>query len=228
MRFAALTHFANVLEFPDNQCGRWHKFFPQPAPIYLELACGKGAYTINLARLFPQYNFIGVDIKGDRLFAGARQAEEEQLRNVCFVRCFIDHLDRFFAPGEVKEIWLPFPDPYLSSSKFQKRLTHPRFLSCYARLMNNQGAVHLKTDEVRLYEFTKKILQLHHIPIEKDLHYTADPSTHTDTDSRIYIPTDYERKNISGSHQTFYLRFTPHYPLAQHDKATLKKLLSEN
>lgn len=206
-RFEALRTLRNVLEFPVDKRGQWASFFPAMQPLVLELACGRGEYALYLGTHFPHNNYIGVDIKGDRLFKGATAALEQY--NVAFVRCFIAQLSDYFAPGELAEIWITFPDPYLSSTKMQKRLTYPTFLRMYAELLRPGGLVHLKTDELRLYAFTRYMLDLYNVPLVKQVQYTPDTCTHVDEDARIYIPTYYERKNISGSAYVYYLSFRP-------------------
>ena len=117
IRFAELETFPNVLQFPKNIKGKWNEFFRNEKPITLELACGKGEYAVGLGRLYPQKNFIGVDIKGNRIWAGAKKALTEDLNNVAFLRTEIDQLSEYFAKDEVDEIWITFPDPQLRKSK---------------------------------------------------------------------------------------------------------------
>ena len=132
--------------------GKWHEQFGNHNPITLELGCGKGDYTVALARIHPERNFVGVDIKGARLWRGAKTGVEEGLHNVAFIRTRIELIDRFFAPGEVDEIWITFCDP--QPKKPNKRLTSPRFLDTYARFLAPGSLVHLKTDSQLLYEYT--------------------------------------------------------------------------
>ena len=132
--------------------GKWHEHFGNKNPITLELGCGKGDYTLALARIHPDRNYIGVDIKGARLWRGAKTAVEEPLSNVAFIRTRIELIDRFFAPGEVSEIWITFCDPQLK--KPNKRLTAPRFLDTYSRFLAPQSTMHLKTDSQELYDYT--------------------------------------------------------------------------
>ncbi len=170
-KFAQLRTFPHVYENFDVKApqlyrqgeavhmqGRWHEHFGNEHPIALELACGRGEYTVGLARRFPQRNFIGVDIKGARIWKGARIALEEGLNNAAFLRTRIELIDHFFAPGEVAEIWITFPDPFLRKSKANRRLTAPLFLERYHRILAANGWVHLKTDEPLLYEFTLEVL----------------------------------------------------------------------
>ena len=139
--------------------GNWNRdMFEKPQPIVLELGCGKGDYTIALARRHPEMNFIGVDIKGARLWKGAKEATEEKMGNVAFLRTRIEFIDAFFGPGEVSEIWLTFSDPQLHGSE-NARLTSPLFLQRYRRFLKPDGIVHLKTDSRFLYEYTQSVIR---------------------------------------------------------------------
>ncbi|MBR1798893.1 MAG: tRNA (guanosine(46)-N7)-methyltransferase TrmB [Bacteroidales bacterium] len=133
--------------------GRWSEFFGNDNPITLELGCGKGDYTVALARMHHNRNFIGVDIKGARLWRGAKTAIEDRLDNVAFIRTRIELIDKFFAHGEVDEIWLTFCDP--QPKKPNKRLSSPRFLDLYRRISRDGTTVHLKTDSLQLYQYTR-------------------------------------------------------------------------
>jgi len=146
----------NILEFPREKKGKWKEHFGNDNPIVLELACGKGHYTLGLARKYPEQNFIGIDIKGPRLWKGGTIALEEGLENVCFIRMMIEHLDEYFEKEEVNEIWITFPDP--QPKKEKKRLTHPNFLKLYNRVMVKDGNIHLKTDNTPFFEFTIGVL----------------------------------------------------------------------
>jgi len=150
-----LQTFSNVFQLQRDLKGKWNEFvFQNSNPITLELACGKGEYTLALARKFPQRNFIGIDIKGARIWRGARTALEEKIPNVAFLRTYIDHLEEYFSPGEVEEIWITFPDPYHEKSKARKRLTSEKFLPRYKTILKPGGFIHLKTDDMQLYQFT--------------------------------------------------------------------------
>jgi len=139
--------------------GNWNRdMFVKPQPIVLELGCGKGDYTIALARRHPEMNFIGVDIKGARLWKGAKEATEQAMGNVAFLRTRIEFIDAFFGPGEVSEIWLTFSDPQLRGSE-NARLTSPLFLQRYSRFLKPGGIVHLKTDSRFLYEYTQSVIR---------------------------------------------------------------------
>lgn len=155
----------NILEFPKFLKGHWKEHFGNSNPIVLELACGKGHYTLGLGRSNPDKNFIGIDIKGPRLWKGGRMALDEGLTNVRFVRMMIDHIEEHFEKGEVDEIWITFPDP--QPKKERKRLTHPIFLSRYRNILKPHGQLHLKTDNTPLFEYTIGVLNGAGLPISK-------------------------------------------------------------
>lgn len=173
-KFADILSYPNVLENFDaknphlvgkdgvvvERKGAWaEKQFGNNKPITLELACGKGDYTIGLAKMYPDRNFIGVDIKGARIWKGATLALEEKLENVAFFRTRIEQIAYFFEPGEVAEIWITFPDPFLRNSKANRRLTAVNFLKHYSKILKKEGIIHLKTDSPELYEFTLETLE---------------------------------------------------------------------
>jgi tRNA (guanine-N7-)-methyltransferase len=144
---------------PVTLNGKWGTdYFQNQNPITLELACGGGEYTVGLAGMYPDRNFIGVDIKGARMFKGASKALEAGLKNVAFLRTRIERLAIFLAPEEVDEIWITFPDPFLKESRANRRLTSPPFLRIYERILKTGGILHLKTDETQLYHYSKEIL----------------------------------------------------------------------
>ena len=159
-RFAENLTFPNLFQVGFDQLeqegfalrGHWSDHFGNDNPITLELGCGKGDYCLALARIHPDRNYVGVDIKGARLWRGAKTALEEPLPNVAFIRTRIELIDRFFAPSEVSEIWLTFCDP--QPKKPNKRLSAPRFLDAYAHFLAPQSVMHLKTDSQELYEYT--------------------------------------------------------------------------
>ncbi|MER3470158.1 MAG: tRNA (guanosine(46)-N7)-methyltransferase TrmB [Chitinophagaceae bacterium] len=205
VRFAELETFKNVLQYPEEMPGAWNRFFKNSNPIVLELACGKGEYTLGLAQLYPNKNFIGVDVKGNRLWVGAKKANQHNLHNVAFLRVQIERLTEFFATEEVDEIWITFPDPQLRISKAKKRLTHPKFLRLYYQLLKPSGKIHLKTDSPDLYRFTKKVIDMYGCNLCKDLDDVyAEPGIPTE----LQIKTHYERLDIAGSNRIHYLCFT--------------------
>ena len=140
---------------PENMAGKWNEFWKNNNPIILELACGKGEYAVGLARLYPEKNFIGIDLKGNRIWVGAKKALQQNLTNAAFLRTQIDQVCDYFAKNEVEAIWITFPDPQLRRSKAKKRLTHPKFLRLYQQFLVPGGLIHLKTDSPDLYRFTK-------------------------------------------------------------------------
>jgi tRNA (guanine-N7-)-methyltransferase len=204
-RFADIKTFCNVLEYPENMPGKWHNFFKNDNPVILELACGRGEYTVGLAKFFPQQNFIGVDVKGNRMYIGAKKGLAENLTNAGFLRTQIERIAEFFAAGEVNEIWITFPDPQLRVSKAKKRLTHPRFLRLYQQFLKPSGVIHLKTDSPDLYEFTKKVIELYELNIIEDY---ADVYNQSNIKEELKIKTHYESLDIAQSNTIHYLKFS--------------------
>lgn len=221
IRFNEIKTFKNVLEYPTDMPGRWSEFFGNNHPITLELACGKGEYTLGLARLYPNRNFIGIDLKGNRIWRGAKTALEEGLEHVAFIRSHIDKLTNYFTPGEVESIWITFPDPQLRPGKMKKRLTHPRFLRCYQQIMQAEGQVHLKTDSPDLYRFTKAVYELFELPVLAD---EPDLYQKYDLDDELKIKTHYEGLDISGSGRIHYLCFQINKALPTEKDEVLKKM----
>lgn len=205
IRFAEIETFANVLQYPKEVKGNWSQQFQNKHPLLLELACGKGEYTIGLAQLHPHKNFIGIDVKGNRLWAGAKKAIAQKLDNVLFLRIQIEGITDYFAQEEVTELWITFPDPQLRISKAKKRLTHPRFLRLYQQLLKPGGIIHLKTDSPSLYLFTKKVLQLYNCTVHQDLDNVYNE---TEVSSELSIKTYYESLDIAGSNRVHYLSFS--------------------
>lgn len=204
-RFAQIKAFPNVLEYPENIAGKWQNFFNNSYPLVLELACGKGEYTLGLAELDPQKNYVGVDVKGNRLWVGAKLALIEQIKNVAFLRTQIEKIDKYFAKNEVDEIWITFPDPQLRNSKAKKRLTHPRFLKLYQQILKNGGKIHLKTDSPSLYQFTKMVIDLYRLILISDI---PDLYKQKNLPAELAIKTYYESLDIAKSRRIFYLCFS--------------------
>jgi tRNA (guanine-N7-)-methyltransferase len=204
-RFAAIKDFSNVLEYPESMPGKWNAFFKNDHPIILELACGRGEYTIGLAQLFPQKNFIGIDIKGNRMYIGAKHALENNIGNAAFLRTQIQMLADYFAAAEVDEVWLTFPDPHLRISKAGKRLTHPRFLRIYQHILKPGGVIHLKTDSPVLFNFNKRVISMYelHLLEEDDHIFSSDEIT-----EELKIKTHYEKLDIAQSNRIHYLKFS--------------------
>ena len=222
-RFAEILTFPNVLQYPENIQGQWHAFFHNDNQIILELACGKGEYSVGLGRKFPDTNFIGVDIKGNRLWVGAKIALQDKLTNVAFLRTHIDKITDYFESREVSEIWLPFPDPQLRTSRAKKRLTHPRYLRLYQQIMVPGGRLHLKTDSPSLYRFTKTVIELYGLSIIEDIPQVDE----TNSNELLEIKTHYEQLDIAQSRRIHYLQFVlPAEPLPERDEE-LKEILRE-
>lgn len=186
-KFADMDGFGCALQYPRDvlldggfpYVGKWNGgFFQGEGPITLELGCGKGEYTVALAKANPDRNYIGVDIKGARMWSGAKEVEEKGIPNAAFLRTEIENIDKFFAPGEVEEIWITFPDPQMQ--KTRKRLTSVRFLQMYGKFLKPGGVINLKTDSPFLYEYTRRLAELNgfELPVDTDDLYgsgMADP-----------------------------------------------------
>jgi len=247
IRFEAIKSFPNVLQYPKGMAGNWQTFFKNTNPLTLELACGKGEYTVGLAKMYPDRNFLGVDIKGNRIYIGAKTSLEEGLSNAAFLRTHIDKLPDYFAPNEVAEIWLTFPDPQLRKSRVTRRLTHPKFIRLYQQILQPGGRIHLKTDSPILYQFTKWVAELHHLNIlddSTDIYAApagpAASATSATSDApagpaasappaplapELKIKTHYESLDIAQSKRIHYLRFTlPDTPLPDRDDELLDRV----
>lgn len=183
--------------------GRWcSEVFENDHPLILELACGKGEYSNGLGKQFPDKNFLGLDIKGNRLWVGAQRALDDTLHNVRFLRCYIDHLPQFFAPDEIDEAWIVFPDPYLK--KERKRLTSPKFLKTYRKVMKADAVIHLKTDSDQLYTYTKEVIEDEKLQLLVD-----EPNVHKNRpdDPILSIKTFYEMMHLKKGKTIKYLSF---------------------
>jgi tRNA (guanine-N7-)-methyltransferase len=214
-KFADMATYPNVFQYPYGALehtdfplqGRWHEeFFHNQNPIVLELGCGKGEYTVGLAKLYPQMNFIGVDIKGARMWTGATQAINEGLPNVAFLRTNIEIIDRFFSEGEVNEIWLTFSDPQMKNPR--KRLTSSWFLNRYRHFLIDGGIVHLKTASNVLFTYTTYLVERNQLPVlEKtdDLYHSSHLSPLTS--HILSIQTYYESMWIARGLNIKYLKF---------------------
>ena len=225
IRFEELRTLKNVLQYPEGMGGKWNDFFKNTRPIVLELACGKGEYAVGLARLHPGKNFIGVDIKGNRIWVGAKRAQHMNLENVAFLRIQIDHINEYFVQHEVEEIWITFPDPQLRMSKAKKRLTHPRFLRLYQQFLLPGGRIHLKTDSPDLYQFTKKVVELFGCKLHMDL---DDVYKQENINQDLQIKTHYESMDIAGSNRIHYLCFSLPVSLpGKEADSVLKELMND-
>ncbi|MCC6286385.1 MAG: tRNA (guanosine(46)-N7)-methyltransferase TrmB [Chitinophagaceae bacterium] len=224
IRFEAIKSFPNVLQYPEGMKGKWHEFFGNKNAITLELACGKGEYTVSLATQYPGKNFIGIDLKGNRIWAGAKKSLEEGLKNAAFLRTQIERITDYFDEDEVSEIWITFPDPQLRLSKAKKRLTHPRFLRLYEKILKKDGVVHLKTDSPDLYNFTLVVTELYGLNVlEHHNDVYAQLLIHDD----LKIKTYYESLDIAGSNKVHYIKFRVTANMPVEKDAHLKQILSE-
>ena len=255
IKFAAIKQYENVLENPPGMPGKWNSFFeklaigpypisldelsviknntttnhPAIKPLTLELACGRGEYAVGLARMFPNQNFLGLDIKGNRIWKGASIANKEGIHNVAFVRTQIDQITNYFDTNEVAEIWVTFPDPQLRLSKAKKRLTHPKFLRLYQQFLQPGGIVHLKTDSPNLYLFTKTVIELFELTVitaTDNLYETAFMQS-DQWNEKLSIKTYYEGLNIASSNRIHYIQFKIDKDLPIAKDEILKELIAE-
>jgi tRNA (guanine-N7-)-methyltransferase len=193
-------------------------------PLTIELACGRGEYAVGLGRMFPEQHFIGIDLKGNRIWKGASIANKDGLKNVAFVRSQIELTSNYFAKDEVDEIWITFPDPQLRWSKAKKRLTHPKFLRLYQQFLKKEGIVHLKTDSPLLYHFTLKVIEMYGLNlIYKTDHLYAEQKI----DPRCLIKTYYEGLDIAQSNKIHYIQFNIDKDLPIELDAILKEAIKD-
>jgi|ERR1019366_1576695 tRNA (guanine-N7-)-methyltransferase len=214
-KFAEVRSFDNCffLSFEDSRAeglslkGNWHKnYFKNNNPIVLELGCGKGEYTVGLAQRYPDKNFIGVDIKGNRIWTGAKTAVENKMNNVAFIRTRIDFIDTCFTAAEVNEIWITFPDPQPQLSRIRNRLTNMIFLNRYKKILGDGGIVNLKTDSASFYEYTTEVIaenKLELLDTTNDLY--ADITMRDE--ALTSIKTYYEKKFSDKGFKICYLKF---------------------
>lgn len=226
-KFAEMNTIPLVFQYPFGRLksegfdsfplkGRWREdFFGNDNPVVVELGCGKGEYTVGLAQLYPDRNFIGIDIKGARMHTGATRARDLGMANVAFLRTSIELLESFFAPGEIDEIWITFPDPQMK--KVTKRLTGTRFMELYRKVMKPGGIVRLKTDSPFLYAYTRAMADLNGMDKEVD---TADLYHSDFVDPILSIRTHYESQWLARGLSIKYLAFALDHetPLAEPDE----------
>lgn len=207
--FAEMKSFPNLFEegFPSDPTqmkGGWSAYFKNSHPLGLELGCGRGTYTLALAERFPEWNRIGVDIKGARMWHGARAAALRNMLNVAFVRTRIENIEAVFEPGEVAEIWITFPDPHPSKGRARKRLTAPRFLEMYEHLFGSSGTLHLKTDHLGFFEYTLEVLRERPgwtvEAVVRDVHGISKDSLLRE------VRTVYEERHLAEGRKIYYLR----------------------
>lgn len=206
-KFAEVATFKNVVELDAGKeyKGQWaNKFFKNNKPVVLELACGKGEYTVNLAKLFPEKNFLGIDYKGNRIWRGAKTALEESMDNVGFLRIQIETILEYFAENEVSEIWITFPDPQPQSSREKKRLTNPKFLERYKIILEENAKMHLKTDNDGFYKYTLE--QIESLNLKKDKE-TMDLYKSDIVDDILSVKTYYERKYLAENKTINYVQW---------------------
>lgn len=204
VRFDAISKYKNVLQYPQNIKGHWNEFFGNDNPITLELACGKGEYSVNLGRQNKDKNYIGIDIKGNRIYIGAKQSLAEELTNVAFMRTHILQIENYFNPGDVEAIWIIFPDPFLRESREKNRLTHPRFLYRYQRILKPGGIINLKTDSKELYDYTQEVIAQHNCTIVEDI---VDIYGKGKATGPLAIQTFYEQMHLANGRTIYYLAF---------------------
>jgi tRNA (guanine-N7-)-methyltransferase len=216
-RFAEMATFTNVIQPSLDEItkkdypfkGKWSsRFFKNDQPVVLELGCGKGEYTLGLSRKYPEKNFLGIDIKGARMWAGAKEALRDSLVNVGFLRTRIEHIQTYFDSDEISEIWITFPDPQEKRIRSKKRLTSSRFLPIYRKFLKPGGIIHLKTDNSILYEYTRALAIHNNFKIHLD---TADMYNSGQTDDILEIKTFYESQYLAQGVPIKYIRFSiPH------------------
>lgn len=204
-RFAEMAEFPNTLQYPKEIRGKWQEtFFKNDHPITLELACGKGEYTVGLAKRYPERNFIAVDRKGARMWRGAKTCMEEGITNAGFLRTDIEIIEQYFQPGEVDEIWITFPDPHLAKGQSKKRLTSPRFIALYKNFLKPGAVINLKTDNQVLYEFTLETIQ--ELKLEL-LFEHADIYSLPELPPDLDLKTTYELRWLSEGAKIKYVKF---------------------
>ena len=210
-KFADMDTYNHVFQYPFavlkergfDMRGKWNEqFFHNDNPIVLELGCGKGEYAVGLARRYPNKNFIGVDIKGARMWSGASEALAEGIENVAFLRTHIELITHFFAPGEVSEIWITFPDPQMK--KTRKRLTSTRMIELYREILAENGIIHLKSDSPFLYTYTRAMVQENRFPVLVD---TDDLYNSGIDDDILSIKTFYEQQWLERGKSIKYIKF---------------------
>ena len=204
--------FSEVFKKDHQPKGKWsERFFENDHPLILELGCGKGEYTLGLAARNPNTNFIGIDIKGARIWKGAKRAQQANLINVAFLRTRVDFIESFFAKDEVSEIWITFPDPQPQESRVKKRLTSPRFLERYQTLLRANGTVNLKTDSDSLYDYTRNLIDEHGFKLLEhtdDLYGKKLDGLSPEWRDVLSIRTFYEDMWIEEGSNINYLRFS--------------------
>lgn len=204
-RFAEIATFDNVFQRDCPLKGKWNSaYFKNENPITLELGCGRGEYTVEMARFSPERNFIGADLKGARLWRGAKTAIEEHMQNVAFLRIQIEWLPVYFEKEEIAEIWITFPDPQPQLSREKKRLTSKRFLNYYRSVLKPGGIVHLKTDNEEFFQYTLEMIKEHKLNL---LASTSDLYNSSLLNEVLSIKTTYEKVYLKAGKKICYLSF---------------------
>lgn len=212
-RWSELNSFRHVIQPPFEDIfrkdyelkGKWNSsFFGNSSPIVLELGCGKGEYTVNLAKKYPSKNFIGIDIKGARMWKGASEAASANLGNVAFLRTRIEFINSFFDTDEVDEIWITFPDPQVKQRRADKRLTAPGFLNSYRNFLRDNGIIHLKTDSIELYDYTTQLVKQNRLEIVQS---TPDLYSWSPENEILGIRTYYEQIYLDQGKKITYTAF---------------------
>ena len=214
-RFAEFLTFENCFDFPYHLKGKWKSdYFKNNNPIVLELGCGKGEYTVNLSAAFPEKNFIGIDLKSNRMWVGAKMALNQKRQNVAFVRMIIEKLELHFEPSEVDEIWITFPDPFPKDKHEKHRLTHTRFLKIYQKVIKPNGIINFKTDDDGLFNYTKELfhqIKIEPIQIVNNVHGTNEADTFVKE-----ITTHYEKLFSAKGRTIKFMKFRlPPYLFAE-------------
>jgi len=208
-----MNEFSNVIQVPFKEIynkefylkGKWASdYFKNLNPIVLELGCGKGEYTLALAKLFPSKNFIGIDIKGARMWVGAKKANAENISNIAFLRTRIELIESFFAKNEINEVWITFPDPQLKSKRAKKRLTSASYLNKYKNFLQSNGIINLKTDSKELFDYTYKLLEYNDLEIVEN---TEDLYSSNLLDEIKSIKTHYENLFTEKGKKITFLKF---------------------
>lgn len=216
IKFEAVKTFFNVLQNPEGMKGKWNEYFKNDNDIVLELACGKGEYSTGLAATDKSHNYIGVDIKGNRIYTGAKKAIEEKLDNVAFLRIHIGNITQYFAKDEVAGIWIIFPDPFLRDSRAKNRLTHARFLHQYQQILKKGSRINLKTDSKELYDFTKETIAEQGCIVHEDI---ADIYGKGLATGPLAIQTFYEKMHLAEGRTIYFISFSlPDTPIVMPER----------
>jgi tRNA (guanine-N7-)-methyltransferase len=205
IRFAAIKEYKNVFEFTPDMKGKWHQQFGNNNPIVLELACGKGEYTEHMAKRNKSKNYIGIDIKGNRMYIGARNCTNDNVTNALYLRIAIDQITDYFTQDEVNEIWIIFPDPFLRDGKAKNRLTHQKFLGKYQQILKPGSVVNLKTDSKPLFDFTLEVLEHEQCTVTQLSHNIY---ANGEAPFPLDIKTHYEKMHLADNRIIQHVAFT--------------------